>query len=153
MCNCKVLALWIRLFVHFVRKALKQFCIYFVFVQLWILVFSWICCHFKRDIDFCNFNKSFGFQEFENCTKTDFINCFLLNARFLIYRCKIEKTKPNIMLFISTINLLKKTEYFIAKRNGDLKNIFENGISIESCYYCTCMCLTTLFCNALIIRL
>ena len=54
----------------------------------------------------------------------DLINCFLLNARFLIYRCKIEKTKPNIMLFISTINLQKKTEHLIAKRNGDLKKHF-----------------------------
>ena len=40
-----------------------------------------------------NFNKIFGFQELENCTKTDLINCFLLNARFLIYRCKVEKKK------------------------------------------------------------
>ena len=62
----------------------------------------------------------------ESCTKTDLINCFLLNARVLIYRCKIEKTKPNIMLFISTINLQKKTtEYLIAKRNGDLKKHFQ----------------------------
>ena len=56
----------------------------------------------------------------------DLINCFLLNARFLIYRCKIEKTKLNIMFFISTFNLLKKSEYYlIAKRNGDLKKLFQ----------------------------
>ena len=67
-----------------------------------------ISCHLKRDIDFCNFNKIFGFQELENCNKTDLINCFLLNARFLIYRCKIEK--PNQNIIISTINLLKKSE-------------------------------------------
>ena len=54
----------------------------------------------------------------------DLINCFLLNARFLIYRCKIKNTNPNIMLFISSINSLKKSEYLIAKRNGDLKKHF-----------------------------
>ena len=107
-----------------IETILHLFCFCPVVDQFWYEVFSWICCHFKRDINFCNFNKIFGFQELENCTKTDLINCFLLNARFLIYRCKIEKTKPNIMLFISTINLQKKTEYLIAKRNGDLKKHF-----------------------------
>ena len=107
-----------------IETILHLFCFCPVVDQFWHEVFSWICCHFKRDINFCNFNKIFGFQELENCTKTDLINCFLLNARFLIYRCKIEKTKPNIMLFISTINLQKKTEYLIAKRNGDLKKHF-----------------------------
>ena len=80
--------------------------------QFWNEVFNWICCDFKQDLDFCNINKIFGFQELENCIKTDLINCFLFHARFLIYRCKIEKTKPNIMLFKSTINLLKKDRIF-----------------------------------------
>ena len=93
-----------------IETILHLFCFCPVVDQFWHEVFSWICCHFKRDINFCNFNKIFGFQELENCTKTDLINCFLLNARFLIYRCKIEKTKPNIMLFISTINLQKKKQ-------------------------------------------
>ena len=84
---------------------LFYFCL--VVYQFWNKVFSRICCHFKRDIDFCNFNKIFGFQELENCTKTNLINCFLLNARFLIIRCKIEKTLPNTMLSMSSINSLK----------------------------------------------
>ena len=107
-----------------IETILHSFCFCPVVDQFSNEVFSCVCCHFKWDIDFCNFNKIFGFQELKNCTKTDLINCFSLNARFLIYRCKIEKNKPNIMLFISTINLLKKSEYLIAKRNGDLKKYF-----------------------------
>ena len=69
-----------------IKTILHLFCFCPVVDQFWYEVFSWICCHFKRDIDFCNFNKILGFQELENCTQTDLINCFLLNARFLIDR-------------------------------------------------------------------
>ena len=104
--------------------------------------------HFKRGRDFCNFNHVFEFKELENCNKKELINWFLLNTRFLLYRYKIEKAKPNIMLYTSTFNSLKKSEYLTAIRIGDLeKNIFENGIFVESYYYCTYMCFTTLVCN------
>ena len=79
MCNCEVLVLWIRLFVHFVQRIetiLLIFCFCPVIDQFWNEGFSWICCHFKQDIDFCNFNEIFGFQELENCNKTNLINCF-----------------------------------------------------------------------------
>ena len=117
---------------------------------------SWICCHFKRDIDFCNFITIFGFQELENCNKTDLTNCFLLNARFLIYRprCKIEKTKPNVMLFISTINSQKNQNIQLPNVMGICKNIFENKISIElNCYCTSIICFTTVFYNDIIITI
>ena len=85
--------------VQRIETILQLFCFRPVVDQFWNEVFSCACCHFKRDIDFCNFNKIFGFQELENCDKTDLINRFLLNARFSIHRCKIEKNKPNMLLW------------------------------------------------------
>jgi len=52
----------------------------------------------------------------------------LLNARFLIYRHKYEKSKPTVAAFIQTINCVKITEKRIARKNGKLKQHFENGI-------------------------
>ena len=59
-----------RLFVHVVCNVLKQlilhlFCFFPVVDQFWNEVFSCMSCHFKRDVNFCNFTKSFGFEELE----------------------------------------------------------------------------------------
>ena len=41
---------------------------------------------------FSGLGLGFGFSLLiSRVRKTDLINCFLLNAKFLIYRCKIEK--------------------------------------------------------------
>ena len=103
--------------------------------QFWNDVFSWICSYFKRDIAFYNFNKIFGFEQLENCNMTDLINSFLLNGRFLIYRCR--KSTPNRLIFISTINSLKKQNIWLQNVMVTWKIIFESGISRDLKYYCT----------------
>jgi len=46
------------------------------------------------------------------------LNCFLLNARFLIFKHKYIQTKPTIAAFLTTMNVVKSTEYFVAKHKG-----------------------------------
>ena len=107
------------------ETTLHLFCFCRFVDQYWNDVISWICCYFKRNIDICNFNKIFGIEYFENQNNTDLLICFLLKARFLIYRHKIEKTRPNIISFINSIRLAKQSEYIIAKQHGKLKQHFE----------------------------
>jgi len=54
----------------------------------------------------------------------------LLNARFLIYRNKYEKSKPTVAAFIRTINCVKIIKKRIAKKNGTLKQHFEKWNSV-----------------------
>jgi len=62
----------------------------------WNDVISWIRHYFKQNIDVSNFNKLFG--NFTYIAKL----FFLLNARFLIYRHKYEKSMPTVAAFIRT---------------------------------------------------
>jgi len=96
----------------------------------WNEVISWICHYFKRNIDVSNFNKLFGFELFENSNVTKLLNCLLLNARFLIYSHKYEKSKPTVVAFTRTINWVKIIEKRIAKKNGKLKQHFEKWNSV-----------------------
>ena len=41
----------------------------------------------------------------------------MLVAKFFIYRCKYSKSKPNILEYFNELNMIKKSEYLIAKRN------------------------------------
>jgi len=99
----------------------------------WNDVISWICHCFKRNIDVSNFNKLYGFEMFENSNVTKLLNCFLLNARFLIYTHKshkYEKSKPTVAAFIRIINCVKIIEKCIAKKNRKLKQHFEKWNSV-----------------------
>ena len=44
----------------------------------------------------------------------------MLVARFFIYRCKFSKTKPNMLEYFNVLNMIKKSEYIIAKRNNSI---------------------------------
>ena len=41
----------------------------------------------------------------------------LLYTRFLIYRCKFSKCKPNMAQYFNLVNSIRKSEHFIAKTN------------------------------------
>jgi len=56
----------------------------------------------------------------------------LLNARFLIYRQKYEKSKPTVAAFIQIINYEEIIEKRIAKKNGKLKQHFEKWNSVKA---------------------
>ena len=47
----------------------------------------------------------------------NFLKYLMLVARFFIYRCKYSKSKPNMSEYFNEFNMIKKSEYLIAKRN------------------------------------
>ena len=54
-----------------------------------------------------------------------FLSQLLLCARFLIYRCKYSKSKPDMLQYFNLINLVKQSEYIIAKQNNKLSVHFK----------------------------
>ena len=69
----------------------------------------------------------------------------MLVARFFIYRCKYSKLKPNMLEYFNELNMNKKSEYIIAKRNKSLaerykkwRNICDFLIELQyiKCYKC-----------------
>ena len=41
----------------------------------------------------------------------------MLVARFFIYRCKYSKSKPIMLEYFKELNMIKKSENILAKRN------------------------------------
>ena len=55
----------------------------------------------------------------------------MLVARFFIYRCKYSKSKPNMLeYFFSELNINKKSEHIIAKRNKSLAEHYKKWRNI-----------------------
>ena len=121
MCNWLVLALSIVNCTLFAYNNLKRWCIFLEckFVEcFWNNIEDWISAKLKVNIKLSKFNKLFGFQE--NCVDYKFLNNLMLLARFFIYRCKYSKPKPNMLEYFNELNMNKKSEYVIAKRNKSL---------------------------------
>ena len=88
------------------------------FVALfWNDVFDWISARCNVYCSRSNLHKLFGLQEKK---RFHFVNMLLLCARFLIYRCKINKTKPNINQYFTMLQQIKKSEFYIAKKKNKL---------------------------------
>jgi len=66
----------------------------------------------------------FGFQHYNTKSTTVFLNCFLLNAHYVIYRHKYDDFKPTLTSYIQTIKNVQRTEYNISKRNGKMNQHF-----------------------------
>ena len=62
-----------------------------------------------------NFNKVFGFKHFKSNVKTNVLNCFLLNARFSVFRHRCSNTKAAIESFLHFMRIIKFSEYIVAK--------------------------------------
>ena len=89
------------------------------FVQMfWCDVSDWLSVKFFYDFNFENRHKLFGFPE--NNDIFQFINALLLYARFLIYRCKYSKCKPNMAQCFNFVNSIRQSKYFIAKKKHEL---------------------------------
>ena len=97
------------------------FCSCSVVTVFWENVSSWI--NAKLQINFTiNFsNMLFGVENCENIL----LNFLLLCARFLIYRCKVSETKPNIHQYLLFLQMTKKTEHFIAKKNKKVDSYYK----------------------------
>ena len=53
------------------------------------------------------------------------LNHLLLIAKYFIYKCKLNKTKPTLRVFIEKIKLIYHIEREIAKRNDRLQKHYE----------------------------
>ena len=141
MCNWLVLVLSIVNCALFVYNNLRCWCIFFLeckFVEcFWNNIGDWISAKLKVNIKLYKFHKLFGFQE--DCVDYKFLNNLMFVARFFINRCKYSKLKPNILEYFNELNMNKKSEYIIAKRNKSLaahhekwRNICDFNWSISS---------------------
>ena len=68
------------------ETVLHLFCTYVHVLKFRDDISSWLSHHFKCDIILNDFNKQFGFDYFESIAKGIALNCFLLNARFSVFR-------------------------------------------------------------------
>ena len=111
------------MWVHFANELLKQFCICSVLVYTHLLKFcddisSWLSD--KCNIILNDFNKLFCFEHFKSNAKANVLNCFLLNARFSVFRHRCSNKKPTIESFLHSMRLVKSNKYVIAKHTGTL---------------------------------
>ena len=91
--------------------------------MFWCDVSDWLSVNFFYDFNFENRHKLFGFQE--NNDIFQFINALLLYARFLIYRYKYSKCKPNMVQYFNLVNSIRQSEYFTAKKKHELDVHFQ----------------------------
>ena len=63
-----------------------------------------------------NFNKVFGVPEINNTEHNIYLlNCLLLCARFVIYKCKYGNRIPIDLEFYQQVQKLKTSEYILSK--------------------------------------
>ena len=84
----------------------------------WENVTSWIESKLKVKFDLNPLIMLFGVEECNQFSAT--INCILLNVRFIIFRCKIEKLMPDMHMFYRTIKNAKLIEKRIAEKNDKM---------------------------------
>ena len=110
-------------------ETLMHFFLECKFVEcFWNNIGDWISAKLKVNIKLSKFNKLFGFQE--NCVDYKFLNNLMLVARFFIYRCKYSKSKPNMLEYFNELNMNKKSDYIIAKRNNSLAEHYKKWRNI-----------------------
>jgi len=55
----------------------------------------------------------FGFEQYNTKSTAVLLNCFLLNARYVIYRHKYDGFKSTLASYIQTIKNVQRTKYNI----------------------------------------
>ena len=72
-------------------------------------------------IAFNNFNKVFGVPKINNNEHNIYLlNCLLLCARFVIYRCKYANRIPTNLEFYQQVQKLKTSEYILPKNRSKI---------------------------------
>ena len=84
----------------------------------WENVSAYICGVLKKNFVISDFDKVFGFQ---NSTPNfdcniNLLNCLLLCARFVIFRCKYGNRLPSVFEFLQFVKTVKYCESKIAVR-------------------------------------
>ena len=92
------------------------FCMCKFVVTFWQDLSDWLSVKLHHDFNLENLHKLFGYK---NCNGGfQFVNGLLLYARFLIYRCKYSKSRPNMVQYFNLLNSIKQSEYVIAKKKN-----------------------------------
>ena len=94
------------------------FCDCEIVVSFWNNVCEFISSRLRTSIVLRKQHVLFGFDH--KGIIFCFLNGLLICARFLIYRCKYSKSKPDMLQYFNLINLAKKSEYIMAKQNNKL---------------------------------
>jgi len=105
------------------ENLLHLICDCIIVEKFWNDVSKWIAAKFRTNFRLNKFNKLFGFQD--NSTFYQFINELLFCGRFLIYRCKHSNAHPEMIQYFNIINVVRKTEYIIAKEKNKLDLHYE----------------------------
>jgi len=105
------------------ENLLHLFCDCAIVEKFWNDVSDRIAAKYRINFRSNKFHKLFGFQD--NSTFYQFINELLLCARFLIYRCKHSNAHPEMIQYFNMINIVRKTEYIIAKERNKLNLHYE----------------------------
>ena len=109
---------------------LHLFCTCPVVVVYWENVSACIFSFLKDSFFINNFNKVFGVSK-TNITEHNIylLNCLLLCARFVIYKCKYGNRIPTALEFYQQVQKLKTSEYILSKNRSKI-NLFRKKWSI-----------------------
>ena len=93
--------------------------------SFWENVSSWIESKLKYRLVLKPFNMLFGVE----CNHKFYIiiNCLLLHARFLIFRCKTAKNIPNLSKYFLVVQNAQTVEKRIAQKYNRLDAQGKNG--------------------------
>ena len=103
---------------------LHLFCICPVVITYWENVSACISSFPKDSFSFNNFNKDFGVPSINNAEHNVYLlNCLLLCARFVIYRCKYDCRIPTASEFYQQVQKVKMSEFILSKNRSKI-NLF-----------------------------
>jgi len=108
------------IYAHFCSKSpetlLHLFCDCKIVDKVWNDVSDRIAAKFRIYFRLNNLKKFFGFQD--NGQFYQFINGILLYARLLNYHCKHSNLHPEMIQYFNMVNIVKLSEYLIAKQRN-----------------------------------
>ena len=99
-------------------------CDFKIVVSFWNNVSEFISSRLRTNIVLRKQHMLFSFDQ--KGVIFCFLNGLLICARFLIYRCKYSKSKPDMLQYYNSINLVKKSEYIIANKTINCAYISRN---------------------------
>ena len=119
---------------EFCNKAPENFLYLFrtwpVVITFWENVSACISSFLKDSFSFNNFDKVFGVQKINNNEHNAYLlNCLLLCARFVVYRCKYGKRISTALEFYQQVQKVKMSEFVLSKNHSKI-NLFRKKWSM-----------------------
>ena len=106
------------MYVLFVKRIVKTSCIFWGGCSEVKTFWNKIQLHLlKNSLQLNMRDVILGILDFEN-SKYNFV---ILHAKYYIYVCKWENTRPNYNVFVKFLNSCRETEKYIAVKNDKLK--------------------------------